>query len=80
MRKKLNVFMLKLPTYLLHIRIGHLDWCKCGHCKNEAREIDCLCCRKVDAMLIAAAKIPEREEASRHPAFMGNCPTISHRR
>ena len=46
---------------LLHIRIGNLDWCKCRHCKNEAREIDCLCCREVNAMLIASAKIPERE-------------------
>ena len=24
---------------LLHIRIGYLDWCKCRHCKNEARNI-----------------------------------------
>ena len=24
---------------LLHTRIGNLDWCKCRHCKNEAREI-----------------------------------------
>ena len=37
----------------LHIRIGNLDWCKCRHCKNEAREIDCLCCREVDAIIIA---------------------------
>ena len=44
-------------TDLLHIRIGNLDCCKCGHCKNEAREKDCLCCREVDAMLIASAKI-----------------------
>ena len=29
--------------------------------KNEAREIDCLCCREVDAMLIPLAKIPERK-------------------
>ena len=29
---------------LLHIRIGNLDWSKCEHCKNEATEIDCLCC------------------------------------
>ena len=21
---------------------------KCGHCKNEVREIDCLCCRELD--------------------------------
>ena len=27
---------------LLHIRIGNLDWCKCGYCKNEASEIDSL--------------------------------------
>ena len=25
----------------------------CGHCKNKAREIDCLCCRVISAMLIA---------------------------
>ena len=34
---------------LLHIRKGNLYWCKC---KNEAKEIDCLCCREMDAMLI----------------------------
>ena len=38
---------------LLRIRIGNLDWCKCAHYKNEAREIECLCCREVNAMLIA---------------------------
>ena len=31
-----------LAANLLHIRIGSLDWCKSGHCKNEAREIHCL--------------------------------------
>ena len=35
--------------YLLHIRLGNLNCCKCGHCKNEAKE-----------MLIASAKIPKR--------------------
>ena len=30
---------------LLHIKIENLDWCKCGHWKNEVREIDCLCRR-----------------------------------
>ena len=33
---------------LLHIRIGNLAWCKCRHCKNEVRAIDCLCCREMD--------------------------------
>ena len=34
---------------------------KCGHCNNEARDIDCICCRELDAILIASAKIPECE-------------------
>ena len=65
MRKKLNMFMLQLPI---------LDWYKYEHCKNEAREIDCLCClccRQVNAMLISSAKIPDRN-------FIGNCLTVSH--
>ena len=32
---------------LLHIGIGNINWCKCGHCKNKVREIDCLSCREV---------------------------------
>ena len=63
---------------LLHIRIGNFDWCKCGHCKTEAREIDCLCYREVNAMFIASDKIPEREGSSHHADFMGNCSTVSH--
>ena len=50
--KKLNIFASQLPTYYIQYRF------KCGHCKNEVREIDCLCCREVDAMLVASAKIP----------------------
>ena len=37
---------------LLHIRTGNLNWCKCGHCKNEATEIDCLCCKNVMQCLL----------------------------
>ena len=44
---------------LLNIRIGNLNWCKCVQCQNEAREINCRCCREVESMLIALAKIPE---------------------
>ena len=32
---------------------------ECGRCSNKARDIDCICCRELDAMLIALAKIPE---------------------
>ena len=46
---------------LLHIRIENLAWCKCRHCKNEAREMDSLCCREVNAMFITSAKIAERD-------------------
>ena len=42
----------------MHIRVGNLDSCKCRYCKIETRETDFLCCREVDAMLIALAKIP----------------------
>ena len=51
---------------------------KCGHCKNEAREIDHRCCREIDVMLIVSAKIPEREESISPSSFYGHlCPTIS---
>ena len=56
---------------LLHIRIGSLDWWKCGHCKSEARETDCLCCREVDAMLVASTKIPEPEGSISLSNFYG---------
>ena len=57
---------------LLHIKLGNLDMCKCGHCKNEVREIDC--CREVDAMLIASAKIPKREGSISPSSFYGQLP------
>ena len=31
-------------------RVGNLDWCVCSKCKQMAREIDCLCCKEVDAI------------------------------
>ena len=61
---------------LLHIRIGNLTWCKCRHCKNEAREIDCPCClcREVDAVFIAMAKIPERKGSISPSSFYEHLP------
>ena len=56
---KYSRFNWRFITY--SIRIRNLDWYKCRYCKNEAREIDCSCCREVDATLIASAKIPEHE-------------------
>ena len=56
---------------LFYIGIENLDWCKCEHYKNEAREIDCVCCREVDVMLIASARILNRE--------VRNFQTVSHR-
>ena len=31
-------------------RINTLDWCKCGSCHKESREIDCLCCEEMIAI------------------------------
>ena len=72
MRKKLNIFTLQLPVY--YILIGNLNWCKCGHCKNEAIEKYCLCCRKVDAKLIALAETPGREGSISPSSFYGQLP------
>ena len=58
---------------LLHIRKRNLDWCKCGHCKNEARKIDCLCCREVNVMLLLRLKSWNAREACRHADLIGNC-------
>ena len=65
---------------LLYVRIGNLNWHKCGNCKNEVREIDCLRCREIRWIqcLLIRLKSHSAREASRHPAFIGNCPTISH--
>ena len=30
--------------------VTNLDWCTCGNCKNEKREIDCLFCQEVDCL------------------------------
>ena len=32
------------------MRLHSLSWCLCGSCKEERREIDCLCCKEVDAI------------------------------
>ena len=47
---------------------------QCGHCNNEASDIDCICCRELDAMLIASAKIPEREGSILPSSFYGRLP------
>ena len=77
MRKKTK-YIYASAADLLHIRIGNIDWCKCVHCKNEAREIDCLCCREVNAMVIVRLKSRSAREASRHVDFTGNGVTVSH--
>ncbi|XP_057303347.1 P2X purinoceptor 7-like [Hydractinia symbiolongicarpus] len=31
-------------------RTGNTEWCTCGKCKVEQRDIDCLCCQEVGAL------------------------------
>ena len=47
---------------------------KCGHCNNEERDIDCICCRQLDAMIIASAKIPEHKGSISPSSFYGHLP------
>ena len=49
-----------LRTPLLQNKSGRL-LLKFGYCNSEARDVDCICWRELDAMLIALAKIPERQ-------------------
>ena len=56
---------------LLHTRLRNPNWWKCGHWKNEAREMGCLFCRELDAMFIAPAKIPEHEGSILPFSFYG---------
>ena len=31
-------------------RVGHIGSCSWGNCREESREVDCLCCREVDVV------------------------------
>ena len=62
-----------LKTRFLQNNSGQL-LLKCGHCKNEAREIDCFYCREVDAKLFASAKFTEREGSISLSSFYGHLP------
>ena len=61
---------------LSHIRIGNINWCKCGHSQNEAREIVFAAERWIQFLLLRL-KSQSTREASRHPAFMCNSRIIS---
>ena len=53
-------------------RIGNSDWCKCGcECKLMATFAESFC-------LLLTLKTRSAGGASRHLAFICNCPTISH--
>ena len=73
MRKKLNIFTPQLPIdYILEHEIS--TGTNTDIHKNEAREIDCLCCREVDAMLFASPKSPERESSISQSSFYRHPP------
>ena len=47
---------------------------KSGYCNNKARDIDCICCRELDAMSIASTKIPEGEGRISPSSFYEHLP------
>ena len=56
----------------LQDRIDNTDWCKCGYeCKLITIFTKSFC-------LLLRLKSRSARRVSRHSAFMGNCPTISH--
>ena len=62
-----------LRTSFLQKNSGRL-LLKCGHCKSEVKEIDCLCCTEVDAILIVSAEILEYEGSISSSSFYGHLP------
>ena len=73
-KKKLNISQFTCQFITYSISLGNLDWCECGSCKNEAREIGCLCCREEDAVLIALDKMPKREGSILPSSFYEHLP------
>ena len=45
--QKENIF---LVNHWENIRVGKIEWYTCKNCRAESQEIDCLCCREVDAI------------------------------
>ena len=45
-----------------------------GYCNNEARDIECVCCRELDTVLIASTKIPERVGGISPSSLYGHLP------
>ena len=62
-----------LRTPLLQNNSGRL-LLKCQHYNNEARDIDCICCRELDALLYCFTKIPDREGSISPSSIYGNLP------
>ena len=62
-----------LRTSFLQNNSGRL-LLKCRHCKSEVKEIDCLCCTEVDAILIVSAEILEYEGSISSSSFYGHLP------
>ena len=45
--QKENVFLI---NHWENLRVRKIEWCTCKNCTDESREIDCLCCREVNAI------------------------------
>ena len=69
--KTFSQFSCQFITY--SISIGNLN-CSKWRIAKTIREIVCLCCREVDAILIGSGKIPEHEGSILPSSFYGNLP------
>ena len=71
-RKKLNIFTFSCRSITYQNRKSRLAQIRT--LKSYVREIDCPCCREVDALLIASAKILQRKGSILPSNFYGQLP------
>ena len=77
MRKKLNIFTLQLPIYYMleyKVSIG----VNAGITKTKREKYIVFVLERWMQCLLFQLNSRSPREASRHPPFMGYCPTISH--
>lgn len=49
-------------------RLGHTEWCSCGHCQTQPSAKECLCCREIPEV----SRLTEYC-ITQHPGFAAAC-------
>ena len=70
-RKILNIFTLQLSIYYIQYWNRKSQLVQMRTLQKRSEEIDCLCCRGMDAILIPSIKIPESKGSISTSSFYG---------